>query len=258
MVLAAGLLVYSQNIFSQQNVGIMTDKPTEKLHVSGKSSIIDDNIGTTGVPLISPTVRIDGLNMTNNPTIFSTDTTAPLYVDSNGDTTVKKALETFGSYTQPGGDAITTSNTLNVLASGAYQRTGDLLTTSFTLQQRSVVYISSTLSADIQNASGGTITDGKNRAIAALIWFTAAAAASGIDTSSSYMSDGLTFANRPSDSMNGSFKLNPSAELVLPAGSYTVVLRGAGIASLNTPGDNYRVIWGGGTGDKLNVLAKPL
>ncbi|MDV7696478.1 hypothetical protein N6B72_06045 [Chryseobacterium soli] len=258
MVLAAGLLVYSQHIFSQQNVGIMTDKPMEKLHVSGKSSVIDDNIGTTGVPLISPTIRIDGLNMTNNPTVLSTDTIAPLYVDSNGDTSVKKGLETFGTYTQPGGDAITTATTLNVTATQTYQFTPTLLTASFTLQQRSVVYISSTLSADVLNASGGTITDGKNRAIAALISFTAAPAASGINTTSSYMGDGLTFANRPTDSMNGSFKLSPSSELVLPAGSYTVILRGAGIASSNAPGDNYRIIWGGGTGDKLNILAKPL
>jgi len=259
MVLAAGLLVCSQNIFSQQNVGIMTAEPMEKLHVSGKSSVLDDNIGTTGVPLISPTVRIDGLNMTNNPTVFSTvDTTAPLYVDSNGDTSVKKGLETFGTYTQPGGDAITTSTTLNVTATETYQFTPTLLTASFTLQQRSVVYISSTLSADVQNASGGTITDGKTRAIAALIAFTAAPAASGINTTSSYMGDGLTFANRPTDSMNGSFKLNPSSELVLPAGSYTVILRGAGIASSNIPGDNYRIIWGAGTGDKLNILSKPL
>ena len=258
IVLAAGLLIYSQNIFSQQNVGIMTEKPLEKLHVSGTSSILDDNIGTTGVPLIAPTIRIDGLNMTNNPTIFSTDTTAPLYVDSNGDTSVKKGLETFGTYTQPGGDAITTSTTLNVTATKTYQLTATLLTASFTLQQRSVVYISSTLSADIQNTTGGTITDGKTRAIAALLSFTAAPATSGISTTSTYMSDGLTFANRPSDSMNGSFKLNPSSELVLPAGSYTVVLKGAGIASNNSPGDNYTIIWGGGTGDKLNILAKPL
>lgn len=259
MVLAAGLLVCSQNIFAQQNVGIMTDQPMEKLHVSGKSSVIDDNIGTTGVPLISPTIRIDGLNMTNNPTIFSTDTTAPLYVDSNGDTSVKKGLETFGTYTQPGGDAITTPTSQNVTASSpaGYQVTATLLSASFTLQQRSVVYISSTLSADIQSTAGGNLVDGKTRAIVAILTFTTAPATSGIDTTQTYMSDGTTFANMPSTLINGSFKFNPCSELVLPAGTYTVTLRGAGICSSNT-GDNFKVIWGAGTGDKLNVLAKPL
>lgn len=253
-----GFLVLSQNIFSQQNVGIMTDKPQEKVHISGPSTIIK-KIGNTDISLITPTIRIDGVSMAHNPTAFSgPETTSPLYVDGNGDTTVKRGLETFGTYTPPGGDAITTGTTLNITANQSYHLTGNLLTVSFTLRQRSIVNISSTLTAEIRSSSGGAITDGKARSIAALLWFTSAPASSGISTASSYMSDGTTFASRASNSMNSGFKFNPSCEVVLPAGNYTIVLRGAGIASNNSPGDNYRVIWGGGSGDKLNVFARPL
>ncbi|MDH6251430.1 hypothetical protein M2347_001157 [Chryseobacterium sp. H1D6B] len=249
-------LIISPVIFSQQNVGIMTGQPLEKVHIGGTSSVIDSSIGDTDIALISPTIRIDGLNMANNPAIFSApDTTSPLYVNSNGDTFVAKAIEIFGTYTLPGEDAITSSTTVNITADYAYQTTGDLLTTSFTLKQKSVVYISSTLTADIQNSSGGAISDGTARGIAAFIWFTNAPASSGISTTSSYMSDGFSFASRNSSSINRGFKLSPSSELVLPEGNYTIVLRGGGITS---PNDNFRIIWGGGDGDKLNIIAKPL
>ncbi|MBB6371096.1 hypothetical protein [Chryseobacterium shigense] len=236
----------------------MITQPQEKLHVGGTSSIIDDNIGSTGTALISPTVRIDGLNITNNASAFTgADTTVPLYVDSNGDTSVKKGLETFGTYTLPGADAIAANATLNVAGNGTYASTPNLLSTSFTLKQRSVVYISSNLSANVQNSSGGTLSDGKARIIAAALAFTSAPASSGIDTSASYVVDEFVFSNRSSNSVNSSFKLNPSCELVLPAGTYTIALSGRGAAS-GYASDAFRIVFGSGSGDKLNVLARPL
>lgn len=251
-------LITLHNLHAQQNVGIMTKNPQSQLHVSGTSSITNVNIGTTGIPLVTPTARINGLSSANTSGIFTgIDTITPLYVDSNGDTQVKKGLETF-SYTAPGDDAITTTTTLNITANQTYQSTGNLLSVSFTLSQRSMVYISSTLTAEVQNSSGGAISDGKSRAITALLWFTAAPAASGIPTTTSYMSDGFSFSSRSTNSVYSSLKMSPSCEIILPAGNYTLVLRGAGIAANNSPDDNYRIVWGGGTGDKLNVLAKPL
>ena len=251
-------LITIHSLYAQKNIGILTKNPQSQLHISGPSTVTDTNIGTTGIPLITPTARINGLNSTNTSGIFTgADTTAPLYVDNNGDTQVKKGLETI-SYTAPGADAITTTTTLNITANQTYQATGNLLSVSFTLNQRSMVFISSTLTAEIQNASGGTISDGKSRAITAVLWFTTAPAASGISTTTSYMSDGFSFSSRSANSVFSSLKISPSCEVVLPAGSYTLVLRGAGIAANNSPDDNYRIVWGEGTGDKLNVLAKPL
>lgn len=246
-------ICYGQN----GNVGINTNNPQQKLHVSGVKNVLSTNIGITGVPLISPTIRIDGLNNTSNPTVFSIpNTTNPLYVDSSGDTSVKKGDERY-SYSAPQSDAITTATTLNVTANAMYQFTGNLLTVSFTLTQRSMVFISSTISADVRDSSGGTISDGNARAVLASLQFTAAPASTGITLNSSYITDGFTFANRATNGSVNTFKLSPSTEVVLPAGSYTLVLRGAGIGALQNS-DNFRVIFGSDSGDKLNVLAKPL
>lgn len=246
-------IAYGQN----GNVGINTDNPQQKLHVSGVKNVVSTNIGTTGVSLIAPTIRIDGLNSTTNPTVFSiADTTTPLYINASGDTSVVKGEERF-SYSAPQSDALTTTTTLNVTSNATYQITGNLMSVSFTLTQRSMVFISSTISADVRNASGGIIDDGNVRAVVALLQFTAAPASSGITVNSSFMSDGFTFANRATGGSINTFKLNPSTESVLPAGTYTLVLK-AGAIGANQTSDNFRVIFGGGTGDKLNVLAKPL
>ncbi|ASW75512.1 hypothetical protein IQ37_19145 [Chryseobacterium piperi] len=252
-------LLTSPYIFSQENFGIMTNNPKEKLHVSGVSSISTSNIGNTGISLTKPTIRVDGLNIDNNPNIFTgSNTTSPLYVDHNGDTSVKKGMQICGTYTQPGEDAILTPTRLNIQANETYQLTDNLLTTSFTLEQRSVIYISSILSATIQSPSGETITDGKNKALVAIISFTNAPASSGITLNSSYITDGFTYSNRTPSSMTETFRLNPTCEAVLPAGNYTIVLKGAGIASRNSPNEDFTVIWGNGKSDKLNILARPL
>ncbi len=237
----------------------MTQNPEEKLHISGVSNIINSNLGNTGLALITPTIRVDGLNINNNPTAFEgANTVAPLYADSNGDLSVKKGIEAFGNYILPGQDALVNSTILNVVANYNYHLTGNLLSTTFNLKQRSVVYISSNISIEIQNTAGGTITDGKPRAISALLLFTSAPASSGIPVNITYTSESIVYSNRTPSSINGYFKLAPTSEIVLPAGTYTVALRGAGAAGNNSPAEDFRVIWGGGTGDKLNVLAKPL
>ncbi|MGG5207712.1 hypothetical protein ACQWU4_02105 [Chryseobacterium sp. MIQD13] len=258
-ILSAGiLLITSSSIYAQlQNVGISTSNPQQKLHIGGSSSVLA-TIGTTGLRLITPTIRIDGLNMANNPTVFSgADTTNALYVNNNGDTSVKKGIETFGNYTAPGGDGITTSTVQTITGNATYQSTGDLSSVTFTLQQRSQVFISSMLTAVLQTTTNNPITDGKTRSIVAIIIFTAAPASSGLPLNTTYVNDGSLYANRASGSITGYLKLSPSCEAVLPAGTYTVVLRGAGIASDDT-GDNYKITWGAGPGDKLNVLSKPL
>ncbi|MBW8524585.1 hypothetical protein K0U91_04055 [Chryseobacterium chendengshani] len=250
-------IFFNMNYGQSGNVGINTENPQQKLHVSGVKNVLVSNIGTTSIPLIAPTVRIDGLNSTNNSTVFSAaNTTNPLYVNTSGDTSVKKGEERF-SYFAPQSDAITTGTTLNVTAVGGYVVTGNLLTVSFTLNQRSMVFFSSVLTADVRNASGGTISDGNERAVASVLQFTSAPASSGIPVNTIYASDGLAFANRVAGGSVNTFKLNSTTEIVLPAGSYTVVLKGAGICA-NQAADNFRVIFGAGSGDRFNILAKPL
>lgn len=247
-----GMAISSSVCSQSQNVGLNTTNPQQKLHIAGVSSIIDDNIGTTALPLVSPTIRADGLNRVNNPSIFSAvDTTNPLYVNNTGDTFVKKGIEVF-SYTPPGSDAIPVSVTQNVTG-GAYRITGDLIAVSFTLQHKSIVNISAVLTAEVLNSTGGQLTDGKPKAIAGMLAFTAAPASSGV--SGVYASDGFVYVNRAANAQSQFVKLQPVTEVSLPAGDYTIVIRGAGQA---IDAENFRVIWGPGSGDKLNVIARPL
>lgn len=259
-IIKIAIHLLSVGLFAGQtgNVGIGTENPQQKLHVSGASTTIDNNIGATGVPLISPTVRIDGLNRTNNPTIFtSDDTTQPLYVNNLGQSSLVKGVEPM-SNTAIGGDAITAPVQLNhpALTSGGnnYFVTGALITTSFTLSQRSVVYITSCLSAQITNTSNTVLNDTNHKGIVATITFTNAPASTGLTTSFA-LTDTTTYASGTASSIN-TFKLSPSGEVVLPPGNYTIILRGATLGAINRPA--YRVFFGGQSGDKLNVFAKPL
>lgn len=254
--LAAFLLIFTCSIFFGQsgNVGINTDNPQQKLHVSGTSAVLSSNIGTTSVKLVSPTIRVDGLNRTNNSSAFTAaDTTSPLYMNNLGRSNVVKGSQLITN-TTIGNDAITTAVQLNFPANtSGFQATTALQTVSFTLTQRSVVYITSSLSAEVTNTSNTVLNDANNKSIVATISFTTAPATTGL-TSNFTLTDTAIYASGTTSSIN-TFKLSPSGELVLPAGDYTLILRGATIGALGFP---YRVFFGGGTGDKLNVFTKPL
>lgn len=257
--LTAFLLIFTCSIFfgQSENVGINIDNPQQKLHVSGASTVLNSNIGTTGIKLISPTIRVDGLNITNNSSIFTAaETTNPLYVNNLGRSGVVNGSQLITN-TTIGSDAIPTAVQLNYPSTtGAYQLTTALLTVSFTLPQRSVVYITSSLSAEITDTStsNAILNDPNNKSVIAQVSFTSAPASTGL-TSNFTLTDNAIYANNTTSSIN-TFKLSPSGELVLPAGDYTVILRGGTIGVAGRPA--YRVFFGGGTGDKLNVFTKPL
>ncbi|UFH31090.1 hypothetical protein LNP04_14050 [Chryseobacterium sp. C-71] len=252
-------MVYAQT----GNVGINTNNPQQKLHIGGSSSVVDSNIGTTGVQLVSPTIRIDGLNSTNNPTVFtSTETTNPVYVNASGISSTVKGVQLF-SNTAVGGDAITTPVTLsNPTLAGtvpSVRSTGALATVSFTLTQRSVVYIASSLSARVIDTSGNPLVETNHKIIASNIIFDLAPASTGLQgtgaTRNFSSTDTAIYTNGVANSIN-TITLSPSSELILPAGSYTINLYGITGGATQRP--EYRVVFGEGARDKLNVFAKPL
>ncbi|KQR93770.1 hypothetical protein ASG01_07860 [Chryseobacterium sp. Leaf180] len=249
--------LFVSSVYSAQsgNVGINTNNPQQKLHVSGTKNIITANVGSSGIALIAPTVRIDGLNITNNPAVFTAASTLnPYYVNANGEALVVKG-ETSYSYTAPGSDAITTPVNFTITGNLNYQLSAPLLTSTFTLDRRSMVYISSTISADASTTAGNIINNGRAKSIGAVLQFTSAPAASGLPLNTSYISDATSFTNGATLGSLNNFKLSATTETVLPAGTYTIVLLGGGISG---NGDDFRVTFGNGNGDKLNVFVRPL
>lgn len=257
------LLGFISIISLAQNVGINTTNPQQKLEIAGTVNVIDTNIGTTGVKLVQPTIRIDGLNSTNNSTVFSgADTVNPLYVDANGNTITIKGVEAYNN-TQPGTDAIITPVTLTANPSGV---TANLVTVSFTLNQASIVNISSMLSANVKNSSGAELVDGRARLIGAGFYFTAKPAAeTTIVLNSTTANESIPFTNFTSGSVSSQLKISPSLEMVLPAGNYTVALRGIVNGATPTGSPNFypanqaiQVTFGGDSDDRMNVFVRPL
>ncbi len=252
--LATLLFIVLYNTFSAQtgNVGMGTNDPKQRLHIGGASSVVNNNIGTTGVKLVTPTVRIDGLNKTNNSTVFTNDdTTNPLYVNSNGITGTLKAIQLIEN-TPIDGDAITEQSAYFPATTtiAGYQPSPALRTINFTLTQRSMVYIVSSISARITNTSGGILSDTYHKSIVARIRITSPSSLADYN-----LTDGVTYASGTSSSIN-TFNLSPGGEIVLEPGSYTLVLDGLTIGSTNNVG--HYVYFGGDSGDKLNVYARPL
>jgi hypothetical protein len=247
-------------LYFAQNLGINTTSPQQKLEISGTVNVANPNIGVTGIQLVQPTIRIDGLNSTNNPNVFSAaNIVNPLYVDANGNTFTIKGLETYNN-TPPGTDVITTPYTLTANPSGI---TPDLISVSFTLKQASIVNISSMLSVNIKNSSGAELADGIVRLIGAGIYFTAKPASeTTITLNSTTANESIPYTNFNTGSISSQLKFGPSLEMSLPAGNYTVALRGivSGFAAKAgfSANPTINVSFGGDTDDRMNVFVRPL
>lgn len=256
MVVTSALL---NNLLKAQtstgNVGINTTEPAQKLHVSGTSSTLVTNVGTSGLSLIGPTVRVDGLNQANNTSVFSSSNAVnPLYVDASGNTIAVPSERRFSYIIPGGGDQITSSVILNVTGNQQYQVTSPLISVTFTLDRRSMVFISSVVSARVSTQNNTLISDGKARSVLAILRYTQATS-NAVTLNSTFSSSGFTYVNGTSTGNLLTEKLNATSEGVLPAGTYTIEVRGAGIAAID---DDFRVTFGDGNNDKLNIIAKPL
>jgi hypothetical protein len=131
------LLFYSFYSFSQvQGVGINKDNPQQALHLGSQTG----------------TIRVDGLNSTNNPyNGGEVDKTYPVYVDHNGDLTLK--TEAYDN--SDGDDAFSTAainGTLTILATDVpndgYETT-EITSFVFTITRPTIVEIKYSLSIEV-------------------------------------------------------------------------------------------------------------
>jgi len=135
--------------------------------------------------------------------------------------------------------------------------TTTLSTISFTLSKTSVVEFASNISAAFTNsgiAPGGTgaaITD--NSVKLCTVYYSFTVAPSSIPVNTAFGLSSISYNNSSSSAVPGNFYIVPRATLTLPAGNYTLIVNGAAGS-----GVAFRVTFGGGSRDTINIRATPI
>lgn len=250
------LIVFISGYSQNEKTGIETINPQQALHVAGNSTTTA--IGTTGVSLVKPTIRVDGLNATNNAAHLAADGSNSLkrvYANDNGDLILINSTLELPVLAQEIGDIIPT---VELIGTAAGLESKLLKSQTFTLLQPSVVYFSASFGALLRETVGGvpvTITDARAKLYGSYFIFTAVPATSGVSTTATFGNLRQTYTNNTATGSQGIFVLSPRATLVLPAGTYTVALYGA-LAS-NLFGNRFRVQFGGSTNENFLIHAMP-
>jgi len=257
LIISILYLIIWKSGFCQVQTGINTITPQQVLQISGTPSG-STAVGTTGTNLVTPTMRVEGLNQTNNtahPTA-PTISVLPLYATTSGDLVVSKRYQEIVS-TPPGTDGIVTVPSTGVLVStstGA-QTTAIIKTVSITLARPSIVYFNASVGINtIVNSTGAILEDNIARLMGIQFRFSLAAAGSGIATGIPFASntDSYTSGPIPVNNTNipfGYFWYALSKEIKLPAGNYTFQILGVAAGSAG-----FRYTIGSGF-DSLNIFA---
>jgi len=250
-------IICTINLYGQTNLtGINTTAPQQQLHVAGTTS--STQIGSTGVFLVKPTIRIDGLNNTNNSTLY---TSSPSQIQSvsvtqNGDLILSADYPIPVVATSLGTDEITSLVTLNAPGTNGGNNPsieGALKTYTFTLTRTSMVHFLASVSVSVYNTAGATLIDGTDRAYHAVFKFTAAPA--GVAINVNFGQDGSSYVNSTNlGGVSGNMYVQPESYMVLPPGNYTLQLTG------RIFGNDYafRAIFGQGSADMVSIIATPL
>ena len=213
-------LVFNLSLMAQ--VGIGTSNPEKELHISGTNS----------------TIRVDGLNQTNNANNSGTAST-PLGVNSDGDLIVLKKTRLIVDNRTP----FTTP--VSVISTGSFT-TSPIFTTTFTLTDDALIQVSSCLLFDILEADGDPLLsdlDGRSYGTAIHINGTRYAR----DTRIIFGSDVAT--------ITGTFSSNLSTYIILPAGTHTLEIIGIAFASTaGTSSEGVRVDFDNADGNFVQVI----
>ncbi|PRP67054.1 hypothetical protein [Nonlabens agnitus] len=220
-----------------------------------KDALTIDNSGRVGVDRIDPimplhvggatgTIRVDGLNTTNNSNNIAADP-VPVYVNNDGDLVTQPPLiQSFmllnlRDFTN---EVVITSN------DGSSQDI-DLNTSSITLTQRSLVHYSYQFSVVITRADGTALTDGASRLFRA--WFTVDG-----DNTNHYGYNTGTYTNNPDVNnasgtyASGFYYLNGSGYVELDAGTHNITLTARGFGA----GFDFRMRFGTTTYDSIQAV----
>lgn len=255
------IFIISSLIFGINNtiaqVGISTNLPQKALHVSGTVSSVP--IAGTSVNVVSPTIRVEGLNNTNQSI---GERLRPVSVTDKGDLVLAhspvKPLIIIDPINNSNAekDYIPTAVTINQTA-GSTTTNAVIRSFSFTLTSPSLVKFSAVTSFQFRRASdGGVMTDGSNRVWGTKFRFSSAPA--GISTApNAYFGESVrSYSNSINNTRAvGTFYTSSDETLFLPEGNYMLDVNL--FAGKNTSQTPLRIICGGGN-DTISIVAYPI
>jgi len=147
-----------------------------------------------------------------------------------------------------------TSNTVDVPAGSTGVTTTLITLPSFTLDRPSIVEFSANISSAYLTQSGTVINDGSIKYND--FFFRFASAPAGVSTTMPFGNDSFAYTNANSSTpfvSIGAFYHTPHSTLTLPAGTYSL-----NVMALATSGAAFRVIYGGGGSDMIQIKATPV
>jgi len=212
--------------YAQTQTGIGTAAPAQALHVTAgatSSTTLKTTLTGDAIKLVTPTVRIDGLNKTNN-TVASASSSLVQAVSAtqDGDFILSPEFAVPLVAATLGTDMITTITLNN--PSGSLFASTTLKSYTFTLAQTSLVHILSSISVSALNSSDNILTDNANRICGVEYEFSAAP--TGVSTGTYFGDDGYNYTNGGNSGVSGKIYVQPEAYMVLPKGTYTLLVRG--------------------------------
>lgn len=219
--LAILIFIWSQSIFAQ--VGIGTTNPQQKLHIAGNSS----------------TIRIDGLNNSNNPNINNGIDLAPIAVNSDGDL-VLGGSPFLSAIILDEDDNSFINPTVYIKTNTGALASGSLDNKTITLTQETLVEVNYNISCGIDNGAGttpatsGALVDGMNRTIGAAVFINGSL--EGANAFPFTNSDAPTNWNGTTTYSSGYFTITGSVYKILPAGTHTIGISGYVIGIENDSG----------------------
>lgn len=263
-----GMAICGVGFCQTAQTGINTTTPQQTLHVSGTTSSTPVADGTIGKYLVTPTMRVEGLGKTNNPTPYSslpaaTTLTLPLYATTDGELVIgnnriNKILQTLPVTTPTSGNggvdnATAQINNISAVYPNVTSTASPIKTQTFTLTQTSMVYIS--VSVGIGSISN-TAWDERARMNGIKLQFSAVGTGSGIPVNVPFASSTDSFTSKTGTQIpTGNFWYNVSKELKLPPGTYTLQIYGIGTATSSAGSGTFSYQVGHASNDSINIIA---